>query len=209
MQRLRTPGLAKLIGLVALAVAACAAPASAQVVAPTGGLVPGGPTTPAAGAPGAGVPQTPLVPGAVAQVIRTGPLKGLASPPQLAPAPVQNAIWAANQIIGKPYKYGGGHGSFRLASGYDCSSTVSWALNGAGVGLLQTPLDSRRFMKWGEKGPGQWFTVYTNPDHAYLEVAGIRLDTSAAEDRGGRKGPRWRPLRTKSKGFRIRHPLGY
>jgi hypothetical protein len=165
-------------------------------------------TTPAAPVT---VPVTPLTPGSKAKIIKTaGPMKGLASPPAIAPPQVQNAVWAANQIIGKPYKYGGGHKSFRsISSGYDCSSTVSWALNGANAGFLETPLDSSSFLKWGEKGKGAWFTVYTNPSHAFLVVANLRLDTSAAEDPGGKKGPRWRPKLRKTKGFKARHPLGF
>ena len=62
--------------------------------------------------------------------------------------------------------------------GYDCSGTVSYALHGGG--LLDSPLDSGSFMKWGEKGAGTWITVYTNPGHAYAVIAGLRLDTSAA-----------------------------
>ena len=74
--------------------------------------------------PAATVTPTPLVPGVTAKIIKKGPQQGLASPPAGAPVQVQNAIWAANQIIGKPYKYGGGHKSFRtISSGYDCSST--------------------------------------------------------------------------------------
>ena len=34
------------------------------------------------------------------------------------------------------------------------------------------------FMRWGERGKGQWITVYTNPGHAYAVIAGLRLDTS-------------------------------
>ena len=33
-------------------------------------------------------------------------------------------------------------------------------------------------MKWGEKGKGAWITVFTNPGHAYVVIAGLRLDTS-------------------------------
>ena len=201
--RLRAHALLKVIAVSVAASAAFAPTAVAQ----NGGMVPAVGGTPAPTA----IPLTPLTPGPTAKVIKTaGPMKGLASPPAAAPPQVQNAIWAANQIIGKPYKYGGGHKSFRsISSGYDCSSTVSWALNGAGARFLDTPLDSGRFMKWGEAGPGAWFTVYTNPSHAFLVVAGLRLDTSAAEDPGGRKGPRWRPKLRKTKGFKARHPLGF
>ena len=71
---------------------------------------------------------------------------GFAAAPADAPAEVQEAVFAANEIVGKPYVYGGGHGSFK-SSGYDCSGTVSYALHGGG--LLRSPLDSGSFMRWG------------------------------------------------------------
>jgi hypothetical protein len=130
---------------------------------------------------------------------------GLAAAPVEAPPQVHAAIAAANKIIGKPYRYGGGHGRVE-DSGYDCSGTVSYALIGAE--LLEAPLDSSSFMRWGEAGPGEWITVYTNPGHAFVVIAGLRLDTSAAGDRGGRKGPRWRPALRSTRGFKARHPEG-
>ena len=57
---------------------------------------------------------------------------GLALAPVNAPLSVKRAIWAANQLRAKPYRYGGGHRSFN-DSGYDCSGTVSYALAGAGL----------------------------------------------------------------------------
>ena len=131
---------------------------------------------------------------------------GLAAPPLDAPVQVQAAIVAANHIIGKPYKYGGGHAKVE-DTGYDCSGTVSYALIGAK--LLKAPLDSSSFMKWGVAGPGAWITVYTNPGHAFAVIAGLRLDTSAAGDPSGGKGPRWRPVLRSTRGFRARHPLGF
>ena len=122
------------------------------------------------------------------------------------PQQVKQAIWAANEIVGKPYVYGGGHNPTFRSRGYDCSGTVSYALHGGD--LLDAPLDSGRFMKWGAAGTGQWITVYTNPGHAYVVIAGLRLDTSAAGDRRGAKGPRWRPALRKTRGFRARHPDG-
>ena len=90
--------------------------------------------------------------------------------------------------------------------GYDCSGTVSYALKGAE--LLDTPMDSGTFMKWGLAGKGDWITVYTNPGHAYVVIAGLRLDTSAAGDPRGGKGPRWRPNLRNNRGFRARHVDG-
>jgi hypothetical protein len=145
---------------------------------------------------------TPTVAGTKAKLLSTG----LAAAPADAPEEVQQAVWAANEIIGKPYRYGGGHRRVR-DSGYDCSGTVSYALIGAG--LQDSPLDSSSFMSWGESGRGDWITVFTNPGHAYVVIAGLRLDTSAAGDRDGGKGPRWRPNLRRTRAFKARHPEGF
>ncbi len=150
-------------------------------------------------APSAPAKPELLVPGTRARVV-----SGLAAAPMSAPAPVQQMIWTANQIIGLPYIYGGGHASF-VSRGYDCSGTVSYALHGAS--LLSTPADSSEFMSWGGGGIGQWVTIFSNPGHAYMDVAGLRLDTSAADDPTNQQGPRWRPLRHANGGYTVRHPV--
>ena len=134
-------------------------------------------------------------------------IAGKAYPPVDAPIEVKEAIWAANEIVGKPYKYGGGHAKVK-DTGYDCSGTVSYALLGGGL-MEGTPLDSSSFMRWGAAGPGDWVTVYTNPGHAYVVIAGLRLDTSAAGDPSGNSGPQWRPVLRSTKGFKARHPVGF
>jgi cell wall-associated NlpC family hydrolase len=146
---------------------------------------------------------TQLTPEQTATILPTG----YAAAPASAPQEVKDAIAAANEIVGKPYVYGGGHNAKFLSRGYDCSGTVSYALHGAD--LLRRPLDSSSFMRWGAKGPGLWFTIYTNPSHAFVVIAGLRLDTSAAGDPSGAKGPRWRPVLRSTKGFTARHPLGF
>jgi cell wall-associated NlpC family hydrolase len=153
-----------------------------------------------AGTPTSGPPHL-LVPGDTAEIVN-----GLAAAPENAPATVQHIIWAANRIIGRPYVFGGGHRSF-TSSGYDCSGTVSFALHGGH--LLKAPLDSGQFMSWGRSGQGQWMTILTNPGHAYIDVAGLRLDTSSADDPHNQQGPRWRPLRPGNSGYTVRHPAGY
>ena len=169
-----------------------AAPATAsEVSTTTGGSVVG--TT-------AGEKPDLLVPGTLARYVN-----GLAAAPMGAPATVQEIIWAGNQIIGLPYIFGGGHASF-VSPGYDCSGTVSFALHGAA--LLTTPEDSSEFETWGSHGVGRWVTVFANPGHAYMDVAGLRLDTSAADDPSNQQGPRWRPLRQENGGYVTRHPLG-
>ena len=108
---------------------------------------------------------------------------------------------AANRLRHKPYRYGGGHKSFR-DSAYDCSGAVSYVLHGAG--LLDSPLDSTDFEHWGEAGPGAWITIYANKSHAFVVIGGLRLDTSGT----GASGPRWRPLPRSLHGFVARHPAG-
>ncbi len=152
--------------------------------------------------PGVSTPERPIVAGYVAKIVG-----GVAYAPSYAPIQVQQAIWAGNQIRNKRYIWGGGHSSFK-AAGYDCSGAVSFVLHAAG--LLKTPFDSSDFMRWGAKGLGQWITVYTNPGHAFVQIAGIRFDTSAEADPNPPpgSGPRWRPLFTHPRGFSARHLAG-
>ena len=157
-------------------------------------------------------PTDIIVPGSVAQLLPDG----TAAAPADAPPQVQAAVWAANTIQTLPYRYGGGHRSFISRTGYDCSGTVSFALNAAG--LLKRPLDSGSFMRWGRKGKGDWITVYTNPGHAYAVIAGLRLDTSVAgmsrqksnvAASAFESGPRWRPMPRPARGFVKRHPVSF
>jgi len=141
-----------------------------------------------------------LVPGTTARYVN-----GLAAAPMEAPAAVQQMIWAGNELIGLPYVWGGGHGSW-IARGYDCSGTVSFALHAAG--LLSTPEDSSELEGFGSHGIGRWVAVFGNSGHAYMTIAGLRLDTSSADDPSNQQGPRWRPLRTENSGYVVRHPLG-
>ena len=144
---------------------------------------------------------TPTVAGRVAR-LRTD---GRAAIPRGAPPSVRRVIAAANQIVGKPYKWGGGHASV-VDGGYDCSGSVSYALIRAG--LLPAPLVSGSFARWGSAGAGRWTAIYANAGHVYLEVAGLRLDTSAVGDPAGRPGVRWRPLIGRRPGFHTRHVTG-
>jgi hypothetical protein len=176
-----------------------AAPApAAQLTNATGGSAVSGATATTADTK----PQLPqlLVPGALARYVN-----GLAAAPMSAPEAVQKVIWAGNEIIGLPYIFGGGHASFD-SPGYDCSGTVSFALHGGN--LVTAPEDSSEFMAWGSHGAGRWVAVFGNSGHAYMDIAGLRLDTSAADDPTNQQGPRWRPLRTENGGYTVRHPLG-
>jgi hypothetical protein len=115
---------------------------------------------------------------------------------------VQSVIAAANAIAGRPYVYGGGHGSFDSA-GYDCSGSVSYALHGGG--LLSSPLDSTAFMSYGAPGPGRHITIYANSGHVYMTIDGRRFDTSARSETGSR----WTGTGRSGSGYVVRHPVGY
>jgi len=126
---------------------------------------------------------------------------GTAVAPEDAPEVVKRVILAANQIAKFPYRWGGGHGAWR-DSGYDCSGSVSFAL--AGAGLLGRPLTSGDFLGYGRPGPGKWITIYTNPGHIFMIVAGLRFDTSGR----GRAGTRWQDAPRSVDGFAVRHIPG-
>jgi hypothetical protein len=145
-----------------------------------------------------GADSRPTVPGQVA-VIKNG----LACAPLGAPESVQRAIWAVNGLSKKPYRWGGGHGTF-YDRGYDCSGTVSFLLHhAAGLG---DPTPSRGMLSYGSPGPGRWITVYAQRGHVFATVAGLRLDTT--DLRGGRQGPRWHREARSTAGFVARHPKG-
>jgi len=139
-------------------------------------------------------------------------INGFAIPPKNAPRRVKRAINAANEIVDKPYKYGGGHASIE-DKGYDCSGSVSYALIGGN--LLRSPLASGDFMRWGDRGKGKWITVYANGGHAYAVIAGLRLDTGMRDPNGDSygqesgSGPRWNKTMRDPSSYRIRHPDGF
>jgi hypothetical protein len=169
----------------AVVIVAFAAPGSASAKCVTGGL------TPAA--------VDVCTPTAKAKLLSTGEL----IPPKSAPPKVVAVIEAANKIRTKPYVWGGGHGRW-WDKGYDCSGAVSFALRGGE--FIESPLPSGPMAKWGLAGLGRWITVYTNPGHAYAEIAGVRWDTSG---NSGESGPRWHTDLRDNVGFVARHPAGY
>jgi hypothetical protein len=148
--------------------------------------------------PTGGSVAAPVAPG-VEATLAAG---GLAVAPASAPPVVQQVIAAANRIVGKPYKYGGGHGKWE-DSGYDCSGSVSYALHGAG--LLNISMTSGEFESYGDPGPGTWITIYGSGGHAYMVVAGLRFDTGYHP---GPSGPQWSTTMRPSTGYVARHPMG-
>ena len=175
-------GLAASGALVALALAA---PAGASADCSTGGVTPA--TTDI------------CTPTAKAKLLRNG----MVIPPAGAPARVKLVIAAANKIRSKPYIWGGGHARW-WDRGYDCSGSVSYALHGGK--FINSPLPSGPMERWGGGGKGRWITVYANGGHAWAVIAGIRWDTSG--DASG-TGPRWHKDIRSTRGYIVRHPVGY
>jgi hypothetical protein len=127
---------------------------------------------------------------------------GRAIAPASAPQEVKDAIAAANRIVGKPYRYGGGHARWE-DSGYDCSGSMSYALHGAG--LLGRARTSGEFMSWGTAGEGSWITIYAHEGHGFLVIAGLRFDTGW---NNAGNGPRWSEKMRPTDGYTVRHPAG-
>jgi hypothetical protein len=127
---------------------------------------------------------------------------GRAIAPPAAPPAVQAAVAAGNRIAGLPYAYGGGHGR-GIDSGYDCSGASSYVLREAG--LLGEATTSTGFRRYGERGEGEWISIYARRGHVFLVIAGVRFDTGWGE---GARGPQWTTQGRPASGAVIRHPTG-
>jgi hypothetical protein len=179
-----------------------------QTAADAGALIPA-PTAaqdPAACAPMA-LAGVPVTPGDRARLLRNG----LAAAPAAAPPAVKEMIAAGNQIAGKPYVYGAGHGVAlsAIASAYDCSSSVEHLLYGARMLPVTDSAASAALESFGRPGPGRWVTLYASASHVFMYVAGLRWDTHDAAGPGdGSNGIGWHPLVRSADGFVARHPEG-
>jgi cell wall-associated NlpC family hydrolase len=163
----------------------------------------GTPVTPPPGIAGTVVARAPEPASANAASATATFVSGIALAPPDAPERIAGVINAANTIVGRPYIWGGGHGSW-YSNGYDCSGAVSFAL--AGGGFIPRPLTSGELEGWGAPGPGRWLTVYASPSHTYAVIAGLRWDT-VGDAKG--TGPRWHLAGAVPAGFVARHPPGY
>ena len=136
---------------------------------------------------------------------------GTATAPAGAPPAVQAMISAANQILNTSYCVGGGHGNWN-SSCYDCSGSVSYVLHAAG--LLSSSEDSTGLESYGSTGPGRWVSIYSDPSHAFIVIAGRAFDTAnyGGPNIPGGSGPRWRsnPLGNLADGghYVVSHPPG-
>ena len=174
--------------------------------------------TPGTG-PGPACPvAAPITPGPVARLLGDG----IAQAPAGGPPPVQAAIAAGDRIIDTSYSTERNPNMLTVVqSSYDCSGSTDFVLYNAGLGSPQVDVgngiagDSGMLETYGDPGPGQWITVYASAGHAFIEIAGLVLDTAHyAPTAPGGSGPRWQPASIIAAQLRdgntwtVRHPPG-
>ena len=76
------------------------------------------------------------------------------------------------------------------------------------AGLLDRPITSSAFMKYGRPGPGRYITIYARSGHVFMEICGLRLDAGGSPSRDQR-GPLWRTTSRDTDGWAVRHPPGF
>jgi hypothetical protein len=83
---------------------------------------------------------------------------------------------------------------------YDCSGATDFVLYNAGLNTPQVDIghqiagDSTLLETYGSPGPGHWITVYASANHAFIQIAGIVLDTAHwTPTSPPGSGPRWQP----------------
>lgn len=117
------------------------------------------------------------------------------------PPIVHQLVAAANELVDKPYKLGGGH-RLLFDNGFDCSGSVSHVLYRAK--LLDRPLTSAAFARYALPGHGNYVTVFVKPGHhVFMQICGLRFDTTGPR---AHEGPRWRIPSRSYRGFAARHP---
>ena len=139
----------------------------------------------------------PTTPGPAARILPDG----LAAVPQDAPAQVQAAIAAGNRIIDTSYSTERQPNMLSTVMGsYDCSGSTDFVLYNAGLNSPQVDVgnriagDSTLLETYGDPGPGHWITVYASANHAFIQIAGIVLDTAHwTPTTPPGSGPRWQP----------------
>lgn len=162
---------------------------------------------------GAGNIPLPITPGTQTKILPSG----LAAAGEAAPAAVKRMVAAGNRLASAAYLYGGAHGTplSQLQPAYDCSSAVSYLLYWGGVLGRAYAEDSTELASYGQPGPGRYVSIYSNPAHAFIYVAGLRFDTVEAPEydtgpNSGKPGPKWRvyPAVPAWSTWTVRHPAG-
>jgi cell wall-associated NlpC family hydrolase len=127
---------------------------------------------------------------------------------------------AADELaaLAVPYVFGGGHVTpARPDPGLDCSSSVSWVLQHAGMDVAT--MTSGEYESWGGSGVGHYVTIYANPEHVFMAIRSAisapwrYFGTSGFghPDAPNGTGPAWFTVAPSAEyvaGFVARHPVG-
>ncbi len=97
----------------------------------------------------------------------------------------------ADELIGLPYVWGGGHGGWQLVNGYDCSGFVSAVLHAGGyLGSPQTT-DTLPGQADIASGPGRYVTIFDrtgNGGHVIIDLDGTFYESGGSALGGGGAG---------------------
>lgn len=97
----------------------------------------------------------------------------------------------ADELLGLPYVWGGGHGGWQLVGGYDCSGFVSTVLHAGGyLGSPQTT-DTLPGQQGIAPGPGRYVTIFDRTGsggHVIIDLDGTFYESGGSASDGGGAG---------------------
>ena len=97
----------------------------------------------------------------------------------------------ADELMGLPYVWGGGHGGWQLVGGYDCSGFVSAVLHAGGyLGSPQTT-DTLPGQTNIASGPGRYVTIFDRTGsggHVIIDLNGTFYESGGSALGGGGAG---------------------
>ncbi len=136
------------------------------------------------------------------------------SPTATAQTKVTAMLTTASLLNGLPYIYGGGHSSWTVGPGYDCSGFVSAVLHAAGY--LSAPADTQTLPSQPGilKGPGKWVTIFDrteggalDEDHVIINIDGQWWESGGTTSAGVHQMPSISPSYLATFNL-ILHPAG-
>jgi len=98
----------------------------------------------------------------------------------------------ARLLNGMPYVWGGGHSSWNMTSGYDCSGFVSQVLHAGGYLSEPVTTQSLPLQNGIVSGPGRWITIFDRTDggaltadHVIINIKGQWWEEGGSSAQGG------------------------
>jgi len=121
------------------------------------------------------------------QIDQQGMLPGVAADKKVAAMGTM-----ARLLNGMPYVWGGGHSSWDMATGYDCSGFVSQVLHAGGYLSDPVTTQSLPLQNGIVSGPGRWITVFDRTDgggltndHVIIDINGQWWESGGSSAFGG------------------------